>query len=410
VRAYLDILRLPGAAKFCAAGILARSGGAMVSIGIVLLVSALYGSYGLAGAVSAANGLAWAIGAAILSGLVDRHGQRRVMWPALLISTVGMIALVVLPIVAAPVWTLFPAAMVTGGFGGSVGALVRARWSYLTRDAAQRHTAFSLESTLDELTYVVGPVVATALSTGLHPAAGLVAPIVLGLVGGHLFYSQKATEPPTRPHPGDLAGVGPLWRRLILLVPGVGPIIAVDLLVGAVFGAIDVTTVAATTTWGVRSTAGLILAVFSLGSAAAGFFYGSRTWAASLTRRFLAVLTAMAVFCAALLVVRAPWELALTGLFIGLTVAPTLITANSLIERLTPPHRLTEGLAWMGTGLGIGGSLGASLTGHVIDQQGYHMGFLTVTLYAAGAVVIALASWRVVNRSLPPLDSRSLAG
>ena len=38
-----------------------------MGIGIVLMVSALYGSYGLAGALAAANGVSWAIGTAILS-------------------------------------------------------------------------------------------------------------------------------------------------------------------------------------------------------------------------------------------------------------------------------------------------------------------------------------------------------
>ncbi len=55
MRAYREILSLPGAWQFSAAGLLARSGGAMMGLGMVLMVSALYGSYGLAGALAASN-------------------------------------------------------------------------------------------------------------------------------------------------------------------------------------------------------------------------------------------------------------------------------------------------------------------------------------------------------------------
>jgi len=71
-----------------------------------------------------------------------------------------------------------------GFFSGSPSALVRARWAHATRNARELHTAYALESTLDEIPFVFGPVIVTFLSTQVHPAAGLVLPIVLGLAGG----------------------------------------------------------------------------------------------------------------------------------------------------------------------------------------------------------------------------------
>ncbi len=228
MRTYLEILRIPGALKFSAAGLLARAGGAMMGLGIVLMVSALYGSYGLAGALAAANAVAWAGGTAVLSSLVDKYGQRRVMYPATVISVSMLAVVVVLAVMQVPAWALFAPVVISGGTGGAPGALVRARWSNVTSDPHLLHAAFSLESTLDEITFVVGPVVATALSVGVHPAAGLVAPIVLALLGAQLFYSQRATEPPVPPRPAD--GSAPARRRFILLTPGVGSVVAVNLL------------------------------------------------------------------------------------------------------------------------------------------------------------------------------------
>ncbi len=248
VRSYREILTIPGAWKFSAAGLLARSGGAMMGIGIVLMVSALYGSYGLAGALAAANGVSWAIGTAVLSNLVDRYGQRRVMYPAIVISAAALSLVVVFALLGLPAWSLFPPVIVSGVTGGAPGALVRARWNLVITKPEQLHTAYSLESTLDELTFVIGPVAATALSTQVHPAAALIAPIVLGLVGAQLFYSQRATEPPPAPRRDPAVERPSFLSRLILLVPGVGSVIAVNLLIGCVFGSIDVSVVAAATT------------------------------------------------------------------------------------------------------------------------------------------------------------------
>ncbi|HVK44906.1 MAG TPA: MFS transporter [Micropruina sp.] len=413
MRAYRRILSLPGAWQFSAAGLLARSGGAMMGIGLVLMVSALYGSYGLAGALAASNAVAWALGTATLSNMVDRYGQRRVMYPAVIVSASALALLVVFAMLGLPAWTLFPPAIISGATGGAPGALVRARWNHATSDPGMLHTAYSLESTLDEVTFVVGPVLATALSTGVHPAAGLIAPIVSSLLGAHLLYSQRATEPPVLPRSYDSSDRPPLTQRLVLLAPGVGAVVAVNLLIGCVFGSIDVSVVAAATEWGVRATSGVVLAVFSVASALAGFYYGARHWSSPLVSRFLYGVAALCAATVALLLADSIPLLCLFGLLVGITVAPTLINGNSLIGRLVTRDRLTEGLSWMGTGIGIGVAIGSSTSGQVIDHFGYHGGFVTVATFGTLAALIGLAGraglLRAVAASSTDPDSPEVA-
>src|SRR3954447_8878485 len=74
---YRDVLTRPGALAFSGSGVLARLPMSMVGIGIVLMVSTLYGSYGLAGRVSAVYVVAQALCSPQLARLVDRHGQSR---------------------------------------------------------------------------------------------------------------------------------------------------------------------------------------------------------------------------------------------------------------------------------------------------------------------------------------------
>src|SRR3954447_20594418 len=76
---YRRVLARPGALRLPLAGLLARLPISMVGLGIVLLVSAATGSYGVAGAIAAAYMVANA-GFAVLQGrLLDRHGQARVL-------------------------------------------------------------------------------------------------------------------------------------------------------------------------------------------------------------------------------------------------------------------------------------------------------------------------------------------
>lgn len=405
MRAYLDILAVPGALRFSLAGLLARANGAMTGIGLVLMVSTLYGGYAIAGALVAANTIAWAAGTAVLSNLVDRLGQRRVMYPAAMVAATALAAVVILASLGAPVWTLFAPVIVAGFTSGSPGAMVRARWSYLLREADPRllHTAYSLESTFDEVTFVVGPVIATALATGVHPTAALVAAFITIVAGAVLFYSQRSTEPPTIAR--DSTGS---QRRFILFAPGMAAVVLVNLLIGCLFGGIDISVIAATTEWGVRQTAGLVLAAFSGASALAGLLYGARHWKRSLTWRFVVGVVAMLLTSLGLFWVDSVPGLVLVGVLVGLTVAPSLICGNSLIGHLVPASRLTEGLSWMGSGIGIGAALGSSLTGSIVDHSGYHWGFSAVVGFAGVAALIAVLSATGLRRAqdslLEPAD------
>jgi MFS family permease len=101
--------------------------------------------------------------------------------------------------------------------------------------------------------------------------------------------------------------------------------------------------------------------------------------------------------------------LGVIGVLFGATIAPTLINGNSLVGRLAPAGRLTEALAWMGTGIGIGASIGSSVSGAVIDRWAYHGGFVTVVCFAAMAALVAFASSRTLRRASANEDARLLA-
>ncbi len=391
LRPYREILARPGALAFSATGTLARMPMSMVGIGIVLAVSEIYGSYGLAGQVTAIYVVAHAVCSPRISRLVDRFGQARVMRPAISVAAAGLVALIAVAMMAGSPWLLRGAAALTGASIGSIGALVRARWSHALDDPGALHTAYSLESALDEFVFIVGPILATVLATTVAPTAGLVLPVLALVVGGMLLFAQSATEPPiAHREPG-------IRQRHVMRSGGMVVVAVVFVGVGSIFGATDVATVAFAEEQGAKSAAGLVLAVFAAGSMLAGIGYGTRSWLSPLWKRFATGVVALAVGVSLFLFVTSLPVLAAVMFVTGFSIAPTLVTGNGLVQQFVPRGQLTEGLTWVGTALGVGVSVGASVAGAMVDRFGAHGGFMVVMGSAGLAVLATLAALPVLR-------------
>jgi MFS family permease len=391
---YAAILRTPGALKFSASGLVARLPMSMVGIGTVLMVQGLYHSYALAGRISAVLVIAQAICSPQLARLVDRRGQRRVMLPMLAVASVGLIGLIVTAVTRAPEALLYVFAILAGGGAGSYGSMVRTRWSKVLHDPRRLHTAYSLESALDEVVFVVGPVVATLLATSVTPWSGLAVPLVAGFVGGAWFLSLRATEPPPVPR-----AVGDERHRSVLRNPAALVVCVVFVAQGVVFGATDVSTIAFADEHGHKSWAGAILAVCALGSLGGGLLYGARHWRSALWKRFVVGMVALAAGVSMYQLVHSIAALVAVMFVTGFAIAPTLINGNGLIQQVVSPGQLTEGLAWTGTALGIGVSVGSAVAGSRIDAAGAHAGYLIVLIAAGAAAALVLGSIGVLRRS-----------
>ncbi|WP_286219319.1 MFS transporter [Paraoerskovia sediminicola] len=402
---YAEVLRTPGAAKFSAAALLARMPMAMLGIGTVLMVERFYDSYALAGRVSAALILAQAICSPPLARLVDRKGQRRVMLPLILVAAVSLSGLILIGNARGPEWLLYVFAALAGGSAGSFGSMVRARWSYALPDPRKLHTAYSLESALDEVVFVVGPAAVTILATSVTPSAGLVVSLVGAFVGGLWFVSQRATEPPVAvtAGTGDRGTDGAVSATAArvptaMRTPGMLALVIVFVAMGVIFGATDVATVAFADEHGMPGISGVLLAVFACGSLVSGLAYGARHWVSPLWQRFVIGMVALALGTALFSLAHSVPVLAAVMFVAGFAIAPTLINGNALVQRLVAPSQLTEGLAWVGTALGVGVSIGASLAGMRVETVGAAGGYHVVMAGGALAVVVSALSIRSLRR------------
>ena len=394
MRAYLSLLRTPSAAAFCAAGFLTRLGGAMSSMAMILMMTAIYGSYTLAGGLTAVNSIAWAAGSAFLGHLVDRFGQRLVVLPSVLVSSCLLLCVALLAWLGMPAWTLFIPTVLCGATSVSIPAAVIARWHHVTDTPEQFQTALSLESTLDDITRVAGPFLATLLAFSISPVAGVVAVGCTSMVGATILHLQRSSVPPVVPREPTKQRAG----GFLPAIPGVAPMVAIAAAIGVFIGAVGVSVVAATDAWGAKDTSGTIMAMISLSSALAGLAYGARRWSTPLARRFVISLAALAVGAGLFVGAWTPLTLGACAFFAGIPLAPTFINTNALVQRLVPPRRLTEGMTWSGTSVGIGIALGSALAGMLIDEVGYRAGFGCAAGGAAVALLIVLACVGVISR------------
>jgi predicted MFS family arabinose efflux permease len=382
--AYAKVLGDPAARAFSLTGFVARLPQSMTGIGIVLLVSLTSGSFGQAGLVAAAVTVAGAVAAPLWGRVMDRAGQARVLVGTALGYATGVVLVVVSVDRRWPLVLTLAGALLAGLCFTPTGSSVRARWSHRLRDSPLLDTAFAIEAVIDELTFVVGPVLVTFLATTVDPAAGLVVCAVVGVLGSLLLAVQRSTEPPQRPrlHAADRTTRLPV--RLLVMV------VLASWACGGVFGSMEVVVVAFARERDVLGASGLLLMCWAAGSLVAGLVAGLVTWRRVPLVRYRIGAAALAVTLLPMPFVGPAWLLAVLLTVSGFAIAPTLIASVSVVQTSVPPVRLTEALGWTGTGMSAGVATGAALGGMSVDGMASMGGFFLVATFGLLLVVGAL--------------------
>jgi predicted MFS family arabinose efflux permease len=383
---YRRLFALPGVRAFTAGNLLARLPSGMFGVSAIVMIAGTRGSYALAGAVTATGLAATALVAPWTARLVDRYGQARIAVPAALLAALGSLALLLCVRHGAPDWTLFAAYAATATTPNT-GGMSRARWNHLLRDdPAALHTANSFEQAADELCFMLGPVCAAFLCGTFFPEAGTLVGTVLLVGGVLLFAAQRSTEPPPHPRP---TAASPLRA------PGVPPLLACCLALGAVFGATEVVTIAFADQHGHRTAAGVVLALQAAGSCAAGLLYGAIRPSGPAARRHPWCLAALAALLTLPLTAAAAGSLPLLAgalLVAGTATAPTMVTTLTLIQERTPAGRLNEGMTLAVTGLLGGIAAGSATGGWTVEHASATAGFMVPVAAAATALAISAIS------------------
>jgi MFS family permease len=392
--AYRSLLREPGFPRLVFAVSLARIPIAMIPLAEVLLVRRRTGSYVDAGLVTAAWALASGLLAPLQGRLVDRLGQPRVLLPSAALCAAALGGFVAVALGGAHVWALAVLSAVAGAAFPPVGASMRELWrARVGENESRLGTAYSFESVVVELVFVVGPAVTGLVVAVASPQAAIVGAAVCVAVGTGVMATSRVSR--SWPRQRSTTGfAGALSDR------GLRTLVLLTVPVGGALGVLDIGMPAFARAHGHPSTAGLLLTAFAIGSMGGGVWFGSRAWpAASLYRRFVLVTILFAIGLLPLAAAPSLGAMAPLAVLAGLSFAPAVTCMYLLVDRVAPVGTGTEAYTWILTATAGGQALGAGAAGVIAQHAGVHPALLLASGAALLGVLVALARRRTLAQT-----------
>ena len=369
-----------------AAQLTARFPNGMMSLAILLHVEQQTGSYGSAGLVLAATSVGQAIAGPITSRWMGVWGMRRVITLTLSVCVVAVLCLALLPLEVPGYMAL---GMVAGLSTPPVQAAVRTIYPKLV-NSSNLTPLFSLDASLQEIIWVLAPVVITLISTQIGTAEGLLLVAIILVGGGAWFILSPEVGRVRIPRSRNALG------KVVLKPPVLLATVIGFLLIGAC-AAVEVGVVA-TFEHGSLA-AGLVLAVFSAGSLAGGLAFGHipiGPWA--MARRLLIVTIGLGL---TMVMLNVFW-LGGTLILAGIGIAPALAVLFAITSASVKFSETAEAFGWAGTGQLIGAAAGSAVAGFLVDVGDWRGAYLAATIFAAVGLLVAV----VFVRSFPDLRHR----
>lgn len=392
MRRYAAVLREPHVAALVASTLIARFPIGINALAMILFLRAQTGSFAIAGAVAGALAAGSGVGAPVQGRLVDGFGARRVLVPLAVVHAAALGGLVALGLAGAHVAPLVACGLLAGFAIPPTSSVLRSLWPTLLRERPELvQAAYALDSVLIELIFICGPLLTAAIATVFSPAAALAvsaASVVAGTVAFTALPPARAIRPDRdRPRAGLLGALGS---------PGVRTLALVSLPAGTGVGICEVALPAFSAANGAAATAGILLAVWSLGSAAGGLAYGALPNRPPLERVHLAVAALLPLSLLPLAAAPSVWAMALLVIPAGMFIAPLLATRNELIGWVAPPGARTEAYTWPVTAFVGGIAIGSALAGAIVETASWRYAFLAAGAIAAAGAAIAVARRRTV--------------
>jgi hypothetical protein len=282
---------------------------------------------------------------------------------------------------------LIAATVVAGLLQPPIGPTIRMMWPAMLPRPGLRTTAYALEATIQEVIFVVGPLIVAALAAAVSASAGIVAAGVASLAGTIGFTATPAVRA-RRPDPTHDRSD---HHVLQALVPwGIRRLLVLGIAFGVAFGAAEVSMPAFAEDHGGRTLGGVALAAFSGGSLVGGVLAGAAASAGPLNRRLQLTSAAFVLVLIPPLLAGSIVQMAVIMFVAGLPIAPSVAVAYNMLERAAVRGTQAEVFGWMSTAVTIGLAGGTAAGGSLIAHTGVHA---SLTLGIAGAAAACAISF-----------------
>jgi len=371
-----------------AVSVLGRLPIGITGLAILLLVQGATDSFSQGGAATASYVIGLASVAPALGRLIDRAGPRLALLACSIAFPAALLGLVAAVEAHARPGLVLTLAALAGAAFPPITVCMRAYFKQLLGEDPLLATAYSLESVLIELIFIVGPMLVALFVAAASAAAAVLFAAASGCIGTLLFLRSRPLRS-WRVEPRAAGSVlGPLVR------PGFVVLIAIILCYSTAFGLLEIGMTAYATEKGNAALAGILLGLMSTGSALGGIAYGSRSWHLPLIRQFALMLAFMGAGLMVLALPWAPWPFAFWSVFAGVVMAPALIIQSMLVAKTARSDEVTEAFTWSASALLCGVGIGLAAGGALLER------FSSPAVLATGsaAALIAAAAAALIPR------------
>ena len=351
MKLYAQLWNSPGLMRVVMAQLLARFPYGMTVLALVMHVQNIFHSYALAGIALGAETICSAISGPLLGRLVGRLGIMRVFIPGALTSIACFLLLGFTPF--AEWWVVFLAGLL--GFAQPpIQSVARTVYPRLVKPEL-RSSIFALDATSQELIWILGPVIATFAAAQVSTVFAMVLMAVIQAFGIVLFLGDKNVR--TTEIEKTEKQIGHVMKnRTVITMVILGTVLV------ASFAGMEIPTVALID----KSTSGIVIAIFSIGSIIGGLTLGHRKLRSWTVPAFFAL--GVIGYLLGMLAPTSPIWLSICWFIGGIAVAPLLGTVNSLISSATSEADALEAYGWLNTGQLLGYAGAAVIVGFLIDN------------------------------------------
>jgi hypothetical protein len=292
-----------------------------------------------------------------------------------------------------PVAAIVVLALISGVSQPPIAAAARAVWGRMF-DVGGLHAMLALEASLQELAFMLGPILLVSVVAAGTPARGLLGAAAIFFVSTVVY----ALSPEPRAHKGS--GSDTARRRGgAMAIPGVRTLVLLAVTLGFSFGAIEVGIAAFAEHSGHTGATGILLGCWGVGSLIAGLIAVRRGPARQPVGEMLRLHLVLTVFNA--LIITAPGLFGLGVLLViaGGAIAPMFAVLYRLLAEVSDEDSVTEAYSWELTGITAGVAIGSAVAGALASGPGARATFIAA---ACATAVGALAGRLRAHTLMPP--------
>lgn len=355
---YKELLRIPGALRLILSSLPPRTAYGMVGLALFFHILELTDSLSAAGVVIGAQTLVSSMTAGFRGHAIDRWGQTK---PLLILVPLYTIATISLAYFANDLTSAIFFAMLMGLTSPPINLSMRPLW-VLVAGPERIRTAYALDSTILNVTSLIGPAIGTWLALHFSGRIALTTTGLLMLVGGILLLSNPISRSwiPEEKVEGE---------KGIFKSPAMRVLAMEAVLIGLGYGLLDVAVPARATIQDLAGWAAPSLAAVALGGILGGMYAGSRLKHLAPLRGLYKTQYAFSLIALPLFAIPAGLPTATLMFLIGLPLGAAQVFYLEVVDIVRPRGAAVAALGSIWFIEGSAAALGNSIAGIVAENS-----------------------------------------